>query len=100
MFVNRSEAEEILQLKLHRRNRGLEEDEVLIASGYGATCYLEASDRERKRSEILVQLLKTIMNHHGNIHGIKESLQAYEREDIPEENKRMGCNHKGPICEA
>ena len=64
---------------------------------------------ERKRSEILVEALKKIGNHIYDDQGvdanficktITDGLQAYEREDIPEENKRMGCNHKGPICEA
>lgn len=29
-----------------------------------------------------------------------ELLGQWEAHNFPEENKRMGCNHPGPICEA
>ena len=69
--------------------RQTENKELYGFVSYVAKGYLEGSDHERKRSEILVEALKKIGNHIYDDQGvdanficktITDGLQAYERE--------------------
>lgn len=93
--------------RLKRRAKEAEDAAVGVVGSRWATwrAHYEIVKAERDalqaKYDAAVEVAKE--NYDGPSDGVEQLIAAKlanAAEEVPEANKRMGCNHKGPICEA